>query len=386
MSKPPSEQSARWSSKLARIREWFPDREFFMRANGQVRFIKISSRAQMLASGIALALAIGWGGSMGVMAWSQYQSEAAKAQLALQKARIATSQERLDAYGGDLADVVEDLSGRQEVLDAMLPMLPEEIRDASGNVTDSTSEARETVEKVGALFPQARGLAEIEARQLAFVEQITRFAEWRAGRAEAAIRKLDLDPGSLVESDNTAVGGPLEALTGSLNDELDPRFERMGLSLARMSALERALNGIPQVVPASNQKITSSFGFRRDPFTGRGAMHGGIDFKGAYGSPIFAAADGKVSFSGWKSGYGRTIEIEHAGGILTRYAHLSSSDVAVGKRITAGETIGGLGSTGRSTGPHLHFEVRVDNQAVNPRPFLEIAPNVLKEARRTGSE
>jgi murein DD-endopeptidase MepM/ murein hydrolase activator NlpD len=138
-------------------------------------------------------------------------------------------------------------------------------------------------------------------------------------------------------------------------------------------------------VPASVQNITSGFGYRTDPFNGRGAMHAGIDFKGAIGSPIFAAADGRVTFAGQKSGYGNAIEITHANGLLTRYAHLSRIGVKVGQLVAAGSTIGGLGSTGRSTGPHLHFEVRINDRAVNPRPFLEAAPNVLKEVRRTGS-
>jgi murein DD-endopeptidase MepM/ murein hydrolase activator NlpD len=252
----------------------------------------------------------------------------------------------------------------------------------SGTVTDSSAEAAETVKKVGALIPEAKGLAEVEARQLAFVERLTRFADARARRAEAAIRKLNLDPRFLSRNAQAAMGGPFEAIEGAD----DPRFERLGLSLARMAVLERALDGIPQVVPASVQNITSGFGYRRDPINGRGAMHAGIDFKGAIGSPIYAAADGRVTFAGQKSGYGNAIEITHGNGMLTRYAHLSRIDVRVGQPVAAGTTIGGLGSTGRSTGPHLHFEVRINDRAVNPRPFLEAAPDVLKEVRRAGTD
>jgi murein DD-endopeptidase MepM/ murein hydrolase activator NlpD len=263
-------------------------------------------------------------------------------------------------------------------------MLPEDIvaeGAASGTVSDSSAEAAKTIEKVGAVIPEARGLAEIEARQLAFAERLTRFADARARRAKAAMRKLNLDPQLMSRQTQAAMGGPFEALLGG-DDDLDPRFERLGLSLARMTVLERALDGIPRVVPASVRSITSGFGFRRDPFNGRGAMHSGIDFKGAIGSPIFAAADGRVTFAGWKAGYGKAVEISHGNGMLTRYAHLSRIDVTVGQRIEAGATLGGLGNTGRSTGPHLHFEVRINDRAVNPRPFLEAAPNVLKEVRR----
>ena len=360
-----------------------------MRSEGQVRFIKISSRLQMGAAAAACALLVGWAGSMGVMAFNKYQAEASLASFQDEKAEVASARERLDAYGGDIDRVVDDLQTRQEFLDSIIEALPEDIQTVDTNVTDSSDETAETVDQVGRFFPQARGLAEIEARQLAFVENMTRYADWRSQRAEEALRKLNLDPRAMARVTSAdaraAMGGPLELLATSADGSLDPRFERLGLSLARMSALERALEGVPQVVPAANQNITSSFGFRRDPFNGRSAMHNGIDFKGARGSPILAAATGRVIYAGRKGGYGNFVEIDHGNGLTTRYAHLSRIDVKVGQSVDAGETLGGLGSTGRSTGPHLHFEVRLNGRAVNPRPFLETAPDVLKEARGSGA-
>jgi murein DD-endopeptidase MepM/ murein hydrolase activator NlpD len=370
------------------IRSWFPDREFFMRSQGQVRFIKISSRLQIRAAALALAVVLGWLVSLTVMAWGQYRAEADLASFEQEKARVATARERLDAYGGDLDRVVDDLKQRQDFLEQMAQMLPEDIvaeGDATGTVTDSSAEAARTVEKVGALIPQARGLAEIEARQLAVVERLTRFADARSRRAEAAMRKLNLDPRAMSRQAQQGMGGPFEAISGA-GDHIDPRFERLGLSLARMAVLERALDGIPQVVPATAQSITSGFGYRRDPFNGRAAMHAGIDFKGPVGSPIFAAADGRVTWAGWRGGYGKAVEVTHPNGLMTRYAHMSRIDVKPGQLVKAGATLGGLGSTGRSTGPHLHFEVRINNRAVNPRPFLETAPDVLKEVRASRPE
>ncbi len=370
-----------------RLRLWFPDREFFMRADGQVRFIKLSSKLQIRVAAGVVGVVFLWLVALAVMAWGQYRAQSDLASFVEEKARVATASERLKAYGGNLDKVVDDLQQRQDFLDEMARMLPEDMVKegaASGTVTDSTAEAGQTVKKVSALIPEARGLAEIEARQLAYAERLTRFADARARRAETAMRKLNLDPKFLSREAQQAMGGPFEALAAA--EDIDPRFERLGLSLARMAVLERALDGIPQVVPASIRNITSGFGYRRDPFNGRGAMHAGIDFKGAVGSPIFAAADGRVTFAGRKSGYGQAIEITHGNGMLTRYAHLSRIGVRVGQQVAAGTTIGGLGSTGRSTGPHLHFEVRINDRAVNPRPFLEAAPDVLKEVRRSGSD
>jgi len=369
-----------------RLRQWFPDREFFMRADGDVRFIKISSKLQMRVVACAIAVAFLWLIALAVMAWGQYRAAADLASFAEKQAEVASADERIKAYGGNLEKVVSDLEQRQKFLEEMARMLPEDMVEeaaASDTVTDSAAETTATVKKVGALIPQARGLAEVEARQLAFAERLTRFADARARRAEAAMRQLNLDPTLLSRETQQAMGGPFDAIFNT--DDIDPRFERLGLSLARMSVLERAMDGIPQVVPASVENITSGFGYRRDPFNGRGAMHAGIDFKGAVGSPIFAAAEGRVTFAGWKSGYGQAIEITHGNGMLTRYAHLSRIGVRVGQEVAAGTTIGGLGNTGRSTGPHLHFEVRINDRAVNPRPFLEAAPDVLKEVRRAGS-
>ncbi|MDJ0642626.1 MAG: M23 family metallopeptidase, partial [Erythrobacter sp.] len=344
---------------------------------------------QMGAATAALALVIGWAGSMGVMALNKYQAEANLASFQDEKAEVASAQQRLEAYGNDMGAIADELKARQDVLEAMVEMLPEDIRTVDTNVTDSSEETAKTIEQVGAYFPQARGLAELEARQLAFVENMTRYADWRAARAEDALRKLNLDPRAMARAARddveSAMGGPLQILATSADGSLDPRFERLGLSLTRMASLERALEGVPQVVPAADQRITSAYGYRRDPFTRRSAMHSGIDFKGARGSPIMAAATGEITFAGWKGGYGRTVEVTHSNGIVTRYAHMSRIDVAVGQSVEAGDTLGGLGSSGRSTGPHLHFEVRINGRAVNPRPFLETAPDVLKEVRGTGT-
>jgi murein DD-endopeptidase MepM/ murein hydrolase activator NlpD len=270
-----------------RLRQWFPDREFFMRADGQVRFIKLSSKLQIrVAAGVA-GMAVLWLVALGVMAWGQYRAEADLASFAERRARVESSEERIKAYSGDLDKRVAEMKQRQDFLEDMARMLPEDIvaeGAASGTVTDSTAEAAETVKKVSALIPEARGLAEIEARQLAFAERLTRFADARARRAEAAMRKLNLDPTAMSRQTQAAMGGPFEAIMGGGSD-IDPRFERLGLSLARMAVLERALDGIPQVVPASVENVTSGFGYRRDPFNGRAAIHAGLDFKGAMGSP-----------------------------------------------------------------------------------------------------
>jgi murein DD-endopeptidase MepM/ murein hydrolase activator NlpD len=372
---------------LNRLRTMFPEREFFMRSEGQVRFITVSTRMQMAAAGLAATALLGWAVSMGAMAFSQYQASSERADLLSREAQVAQAEDRLDVYRDDLTATTADLAKRQDFLDRILEMLPADLMQqpaaAGETVSDSTAEADELISLIETSIPEAAGLARREARQLAFVERLTRYADRRAQRTEQAIRKLGLDPRMMMVADEQAQGGPLELLASDTNGALDPRFERLVLSLTRMSSLERGLHEIPQVMPADIESISSGFGYRRDPFSGRAAMHSGLDFGAPHGAPIHAAADGTVSFVGTQAGYGNTVEVSHGNGMITRYAHMSRFAARVGQEVSAGDVIGRIGSTGRSTGPHLHFEVRINGRAVNPRPFLETAPDVLEEARAT---
>jgi murein DD-endopeptidase MepM/ murein hydrolase activator NlpD len=370
-------------ANFGRLRErllaWFPEREFFMRSQGQVRFIKITSRLQIAAASAVVLLLGGWGVSMGAVAFNHYRGSAERSSLLQREAEIASAESRVKAYRKNLGSVVDDLQRRQAFLEQMNKMLPDDVQ-AGETVSDSRSEADKTIRKVSAAVPEAGALARLEARQLALVERMTRFADRRAARAEAAIRQLGLNPRAMLRP-ASGMGGPLVRLSTSRDGSIDPRFQRLGLSLARMDALENGLSSIPQVMPADRGMISSGFGYRSDPFTGAGAMHTGLDFRGAVGSPIHAAANGRVSFVGQRSGYGNVVEVSHGNGLLTRYAHMSAFRARVGEGVQAGDIIGLIGSSGRSTGPHLHFEVRINDRAVNPRPFLETAPHVLEEAR-----
>jgi murein DD-endopeptidase MepM/ murein hydrolase activator NlpD len=120
-------------------------------------------------------------------------------------------------------------------------------------------------------------------------------------------------------------------------------------------------------------QLTSTFGYRADPFLGRPALHSGVDLREDYGTVVRATAAGVVSVAGPNGGYGNMIEIDHGGGMATRYAHLSAINVTLGQQISPGAVIGRVGSTGRSTGPHLHYEVRIDGEAVDPARFLRAA-------------
>ena len=370
------------------LAQWFPDREFFMRSQGQIKFVKVSSRLQMtMAGGVAAALLLWLMVTLAMLA-SQYSISAERMALVAKQAEVESSASRVKAYRSSVNDVAADLEKRQAFLeDIVTSYIGEQaasddastvVGAAEGAEKGSSDEAARTARKISAMVPEAAGLARMEARQIAFVERLPRAAALRASNAESAIRKFGLNPDSVARASASAQGGPFIPFKGSRNALLDPRFTALGQTLARMDALERGLVAIPSGAPALAPAITSGFGYRRDPFTGAAALHSGIDFKGAHGSSILAAAQGKVVFAGVKSGYGNCVEVSHGNGLVTRYAHMSSIGVRPGQKVGKGERLGGMGSTGRSTGTHLHFEVRHNDRAMNPRPFLEANRDVLK--------
>jgi len=149
------------------------------------------------------------------------------------------------------------------------------------------------------------------------------------------------------------------------------QLSRIQIARVQITRLARTLSTIPVRKPVDGEiDLQSGFGVRIDPFLGAPAMHTGLDLHGETGDPVRATADGTVIAAGWNGGYGRVVEVDHHNGLSTRYAHLSSIDVRVGQSVKSGQIVGKVGSTGRSTGPHLHYETRLKGEAVDPQKFL----------------
>ncbi len=180
----------------------------------------------------------------------------------------------------------------------------------------------------------------------------------------------------------SGMGGPLTPLSFSTRgEELTPDQIRANTLLQQMDQLNLyriAAEKAPFASPVrAAVRFTSGYGTRRDPKTGGRRMHNGADFAGASGTDIFATADGVVTHAGWQSGFGRLVKIKHAFGIETLYAHNTKIRVKVGQRVSRGDHIADMGSTGRSTGTHLHYEVRVNGKPVNPMTYIKAARNVF---------
>jgi murein DD-endopeptidase MepM/ murein hydrolase activator NlpD len=216
----------------------------------------------------------------------------------------------------------------------------------------------------------------------------------RVGQMNAHVIRLDalgrrltemanLDKGEFNFDSEPAVGGPeglvesatvaapdLTAMLDDLTNQIRDRERQLSVLESMISTRNLSRQVVPDGRPVLQGWISSNFGYRADPFTGRNAYHRGIDFAGPAGSQVVAVASGVVTYSKDRFGYGRTVEINHGNGYVTRYAHNQRALVAVGDTVQKGQAIALMGSTGRSTGPHLHFEVLKQGRAVDPMTFV----------------
>ncbi|QIL01944.1 M23 family metallopeptidase [Sphingomonas sinipercae] len=219
------------------------------------------------------------------------------------------------------------------------------------------------------LAVSAAGYSAEVAKLAAETDRRVQVIEERQLALAAALASEDIDPAALKRLGFTpstgGQGGPFDGAG-------DPTFKQLFSSWKKLDSLQNGAIAIPSEKPVRLAAFTSGYGVRSDPFKGGAAMHAGIDLSGPLGTPIYATAEGVVTNAGWNSGgYGNLIKIDHGRGIETRYGHLSSIGIQPGQKVTRGQLIGRMGSTGRSTGSHLHYEVRIDGRPVNPIPFMK---------------
>lgn len=234
-------------------------------------------------------------------------------------------------------------------------------------------ESESSADQADKLFASInQSLRSIENEQLARVDTLTESAYQTADAISEALEAAGLP----VDTDfgHDGVGGPLIALDDPRM--FDTKVRELDETLDKLEEMKDKVRRLPIANPAPGRSVSSTFGVRVDPLLGTPALHSGMDFRAPQGSGARATAAGIVTKAGWNSGYGRMVEIDHGEGFSTRYAHLSRIDVKEGERIAIGQVVGEVGSSGRSTGPHLHYEVRRNGEAVNPLRFLKLGKEV----------
>ena len=351
----------------AKFRNLFKPRDIFLHDGKSLRRFTIGAGVQMAVAFTAFLL----------LAWSAFATYSA-----------------IDAMNGDMAKMERRVAQMQADVAAMRTQtrqhaaLLERRQQFLAQVLSGEADA----DQLAALMPEqeqvphnalSQNYAEVDGMQLALAERAQDATMERYREAARMLRRLGVNPARIHRASG-GVGGPFEAAEA---DNADPRFRELFVSWRRLEQLEQAVVAIPSAQPLRNAaNFTSGFGVRSDPFRGRAAMHGGVDLAGPLGTPVYATADGIVARAEWNSGgYGNLVEILHGQGIETRYGHLSRLVARAGQRVRRGDLIGLMGSTGRSTGSHLHYEVRIDGRAVNPVPFMQSSDMLLALQRRVES-
>jgi murein DD-endopeptidase MepM/ murein hydrolase activator NlpD len=332
---------------LAATTGLFRDRDLFIHDGTKLRRFRISAPLQAV---FFLAL-------LGLVAWASYATTRL-----VTRPRTAAATVTLPAATEARARMIEQ---RQALIEAAL----------AGQKIDPQLIAAATAD--GRLSKDGP-LARVEQQQLAQAALVARALDVRYQVTAAELKRLGISPARV--GSNAGVGGPFERVA-------NPSFKALFDSWKKLDQLQDGVIAVPSDKPVKmNVEFTSGFGVRSDPFHAGAAMHPGIDLAGTYGTAIYATADGTVLRAGWNSGgYGNLVEVDHGRGITTRYGHMSAILVSAGDHVTRGQQIGRMGSTGRSTGNHLHYEVRIDGRAVNPIPFMKSTDYVLAMQRRSGA-
>ncbi|UVK44982.1 M23 family metallopeptidase [Mesorhizobium sp. AR07] len=221
-----------------------------------------------------------------------------------------------------------------------------------------------------------QSLKSIESDQLTRISTLATNAYKNADAITQALAAAGLPVDSDFGKNESDVGGPLIPLNSSMI--FDSKVKELDEALDTLDQLKKEARQLPLTNPAPGHSVTSPFGVRTDPILGTAALHSGMDFRAPIGMPAKVTAPGIVTKAGWNGGYGRMVEVDHGNGFATRYGHLSEIDVTVGEKLDAGAVIGKTGSSGRSTGPHLHYEVRHNGEAIDPLRFLTVGKKVAQ--------
>jgi len=390
----------------------FPERQIYHRSGGTVHYISVSPWQQaMLAAGVT-AIA-GWTGvatvsyifgATGSFDVAESQDDDARYQRWIQelRANTALSQSLLEERTEDFQQATAEFEERHQTLKVLLDALESgddlDVTALRGNNADllleatiDEADARQGLERAQ---PTARlelvgtraRIDSVKSEQMAFLNDAEDLAVERAERARGVLRLTAVGMGRI--EDTAAIGGPEVSLADLANmqfdDPEDAAFNRRVIQVAarleEARFYEEIVDNLPLAEPVGvPARLTSNYGMRVDPFSRRPAWHNGIDMAAYYKAPIVAAGPGTITYAGRMNGYGRMVEIDHGHGFKSRYAHLQSINVSRGDSVAIGDTVGLMGSSGRSTGPHLHYEVFFNNKPYDPIDFLKAGRHVHED-------
>ncbi len=393
------------------IRNLFPERQIYHRSGGTVRYFTISPFQQMVLAAAAAAL-IGWSGfatvsvllnkNSGTSIASDGEVHKLERWVEELRARDNLSSAQLKARTEAFQDATIDFERRHQTLATMLEALKtggeldvSALRgDASSLLVTATideADARQSQDltQTASLLPKvgpSGTVSNIRDDQEVFLDELEEIAVERAEAARGVLRLTSVGASRIENTQN--MGGPAvefaSLLTGDFASPEEAVFAgRVAQVAARMEEarhFEGLVESLPLAMPIGvPSRFTSPFGLRTDPFTKRPGWHNGVDMAAYWNAPIVAAGPGKVIFAGSKRGYGRAVDIDHGQGFVSRYAHLNRISVKRGDEVSIGDKLGTMGSSGRSTGPHLHYEVYFNGKPYDPADFMKAGKHVHKD-------
>ncbi len=385
----------------------FPERQIYHRSGGSVRYVSISPWRQAMMAGAA-TLIVGWclfatvavllrGPAMDISGGGG-DRKSARLERDLRQAKAAeqTALTLLETRTTDFNQAIDEAENRHKTLKRLLASLQGQDTasavvlggQSASILVDSTIEEGdprqgrpETANAAGATSASFRARTDkLLVDQAGFLDAFEDEAVDRAEAARGIIRLTGVSAARVLEQ--SGMGGPLVEVSTLDQDatSTDPFVRRIAEVQARLDEAQRyenAIHALPLGAPVgTGYRETSGFGYRSDPFSRKTAFHEGADLALSWGAPIMATAPGTVTFAGTRGTYGRVVEVDHGGGFKTRYGHLNSISVKQGSAVAIGQKVGTMGSTGRSTGPHLHYEVYFRGKSYDPIKFLRAGKHV----------
>jgi murein DD-endopeptidase MepM/ murein hydrolase activator NlpD len=369
------------------IGRWFPTRYLYLRDGDAVKAWALTPARQMLAA-LGAVLIGGWfllasgGFALDLVSQSDADRKVARGRAEAERlnadlqARLDSAVIRMSSSSGSIDEMAHLVERRHAALSRVMTLFHgvEGAQTALAPAAPLDPDRSTPLQRVVAVrMDQERLIARAET-----------VAGTRAERLRLAFRLAGLNPAAYTPRE-PGLGGPLieardpRALAAVLDvdEAFAVRIQHAADSLTDMRLLADAAQGLPLRRPTV-ARTTSGYGVRFDPFNGRPAVHQGQDFAGPLNTPIYATAPGIVSFVGVRSGYGNVVEIDHGRGFKTRFAHLNSMAVQTGQRVMLGQRIGAMGTTGRSTGVHLHYEVWMNGRPQNPARFMRAGDQLVQ--------
>lgn len=302
-----------------------------------------------------------------------------------ERARAAAEHEALVARMRKLDEQVRAIASRHSEFSSLMSTLSSGLDDAMAERGRLALEADRLAADRNAVSAEMAELGRqqslMQANHEATIDRLSQRTQAGIDMLKRLITRTGLDPDKVLpaNADSGGMGGPFVPVPPGTEDKTRAKLVGLGTQIGKLAQMRKLLHSLPVGAPLENYNLMSPFGVRRDPITGQLAMHAGVDLAGSYHEPVMATAPGTIKIAGWSGEYGNMVEIDHGYGLVTRYAHLSRVQVKPGQKVSFHQVVGIMGTTGRSTGPHVHYEVLSDGKNLNPAKFLEAARDVSKQ-------